>query len=80
MWPFNKKEPKVERYKLIDWTKVKTTEDIVMVLKNVGLTSEVRVPVSCWDNTEYNHMLTDDIYQRREGEFTLTKEEPKDNT
>jgi hypothetical protein len=25
-------------------------------------------------------MLTDDIYQRREGEFTLTKEEPKDNT
>lgn len=78
MWPFTKKEPKVERFKFIDWSKVKTTEDIIMVLKNVGWTSEIRVPASFWDNPEYKHLLTDDIYQRRDGEFILTKEGPKD--
>jgi hypothetical protein len=80
MWPFKPKEQKVERYRLIDWAKVKTTEDIITVLKNVSFTNEIRVPDRCWKDTEYTHLLTDDVYYRHEGEFNLTKEEPKDNT
>ena len=49
MWnPFKKsktEETKFE-YRVIDWSKVTTTEDVVNILSNIGLTRRVKVGVS----------------------------------
>ena len=46
MWnPFKKskaEETKFE-YRVIDWTKVTTVEDVVNILSNIGLTRKVKV-------------------------------------
>lgn len=43
MWPFGKKEKKIERIRYIDWDKVKTTEDLIGVLRNVGILHVLRL-------------------------------------
>ena len=65
MWnPFKKskaKETKFE-YKVIDWTKVTTTEDVVNILSNIGLTRRVKVGKIEWEDPKWSRLLGDKVY------------------
>ena len=52
IWPFKKskdEETKFE-YRVIDWSKVTTTEDVVNILSNIGLTRRVKVGKIDWSD------------------------------
>ena len=61
MWnPFKKskaEETKFE-YRVIDWTKVTTVEDVVNILSNIGLTHRVKV---CKSNGNLRILVADRI-------------------
>ena len=65
MWnPF--KKPKSEEtkfeYRVIDWTKVTTVEDVVNILSNIGLTRRVKVGKVEWEDPKWARLLGDKVY------------------
>ena len=57
MWPFKQKKIEHYRYKLIDWDKVTTVEDIVTILRNMKLTSSAQVPECDWEDPRFVKFL-----------------------
>ncbi len=64
MWPFNKKQIEHCRYKPVDWDKVTTVEDVVTLLRNMGLTRSARVPECDWEDPRFVKFLSNKIITR----------------
>lgn len=73
MWnPFKKpKETKFE-YKIVDWNKVTTVEDVVYILKNIGITHRVRVGKVEWENPIWSKLLGDKVYTQTWTKYGVT--------
>lgn len=57
MWPFKKKKIEVVRRKYIDWSKVKTTDDLVLILSGLNLLQNVKVDECFWDDPKWKNLL-----------------------
>lgn len=60
MWnPFKKekREPIVYRTKTLDWDKVTTLEEVITVLRNLGVSKNVRVDEAYWNDPTVKHLL-----------------------
>lgn len=60
MWnPFKKLAPEVHvaKTKRIDWSKVKTVEEIVLILSCMPMTKDVNVPECIWNDPLIKHLL-----------------------
>ena len=57
MWPFKNKHIVQKRYKEVDWGMVTTVEDVVTILRNMGLTRSVKVPECDWDDPRFSKFL-----------------------
>lgn len=72
MWLFGKpKETKFE-YKLVDWNKVTTVEDVVNILKNIGITHRVRVGKVEWEDPTWSRLLGDKVYTQTWTKYGVT--------
>ena len=75
MWnPFKKPEETKFEYRIVDWNKVTTVEDVVHILKNLTLTHRVRVGKVEWENPIWAKLLDDKVYTQ-----TWTKYGVKDD-
>lgn len=76
MWPFKKKDnPKsIYRYRTLDWTKVKTVEEVIFILSVLNSTKEIRVSEDCW--ADLPHVLGDLVIEKiyDDGYLEETKE------
>ena len=57
----NPEETKFE-YRVIDWDKVTTVEDVVNILSNIGLTRRVKVGKVEWEDPKWARLLGDKVY------------------
>lgn len=82
MWPFTRKEKETytQRIKYVDWDKVKTTEDVVIILKSLSITDKIKVTESAWTVHGIDKLLTDDVYIFDSRDYSVTLENKKDNT
>lgn len=53
MWPFKKPVVDVTRSKNLDWSKVKTVEDLVSILSHTGAFRNMKVDESLWSDPHY---------------------------
>ena len=49
-------------YRVIDWSKVTTVEDVVNILSNIRLTHRVKVGKIEWEDPKWSRLLGDKIY------------------
>lgn len=82
MWLFNKKkipffEDKVVVYKhrLVDWNKVKTTKDLVAILRETGILKTVYVSEEYWNHPGLSKVLEDEVITRTYINGRLKEEE-----
>lgn len=61
MWnPFKHlkfEKPVVLRTKSVNWSKVKTVEEITLILSGIFPTNNVKVDEELWDNPQWKHLL-----------------------
>ena len=80
MWPFNKKDkPKaIYRYRTLDWTKVKTVEEVIFILSKMNHTKNIRVSEDCWADMPHlmGGTVTEKIYSDGYLEETKEYDEP----
>ena len=58
MWTlFKKKKVEVIRRKYIDWSKVKTTDDLILILSGLNLLQNVKVDESFWEDPKWKNLL-----------------------
>lgn len=73
MWnPFKKPVETKFEYKIVDWNKVTTVEDVVHILKNIGITHRVRVGKVEWKNPVWAKLLDDKIYTQTWTKYGVT--------
>ena len=81
MWPFKTKIPFIKdnvvvyRHRLINWNKVKTTKDLVAILRETGLLKSVRVSEEYWSHPDLAKLLEDEVITKTYVNGHLTKEE-----
>lgn len=64
-------------YKIVDWNKVTTVEDVVNILKNIRITHRVRVGKIEWDNPIWSKLLDDKVYTRTWTKYGVTDDGDK---
>ena len=75
MWnPFKKPKEEKFEYRIVDWNKVTTVDEVVHILKNLTLTHRVRVGKVEWENPIWAKLLDDKVYTQ-----TWTKYGVKDD-
>ena len=55
--PFKKPDPIVFRTKTIDWSKVKTLEEVILILSRLGVSSNIKVDEEHWNDSNVKHLL-----------------------
>lgn len=76
MWgPFKKTEPRVYRTKRIDWSRVKTIDDVILVLSNYSNTKDITVNEKYWNDPDVAKLLGSTITESTYQGFDVTHKE-----
>ena len=63
MWPFKPKKHKtIYRYRELDWSKVKTVEELIFILSRLNSTKQIKVSEDSWKDAP--HLLKDTVIER----------------
>ena len=58
MWgPFKRAKPVTYRTKSIDWDRVTTLEEVILILSKLGVSSNIRVDEEHWNDSNVKHLL-----------------------
>lgn len=79
IWPF-KPRVTVYRRRYLDWDKVNTVEDLVNVLQNLKVFSELALTESLWDDPRFKHLLGTRITKLTYVNGCLEKTEEEDES
>lgn len=58
---FKRKPPTTIRYRVLDWDKVKTTKDLVSVLREIHAFKKLNVGEAAWD--KLGHLAGDEVHE-----------------
>jgi hypothetical protein len=63
MWPF-KNKVEVYRFKYLDWDKVKTTEDLISVLRGANFLRDIQVSETYWDKPGFKNLIGNRVVEK----------------
>lgn len=76
MWgPFKKVKPVTYRSKRIDWSKVKTVEQVILILSNYSKTKDISVDEQDWQDPDVANILGTTITETTYCGFDVTHKE-----